>query len=190
MSLLSSLITRVTRSAQPAAATSNAGGLAFITDEGVIERSSGSAWETFGFARKDLTGMADATFVDLFTVTVPNVANAARITIELLGSLGAGGTVGAYEGSQAARLELVVTRTVGAATVATVATLTNTAAANVASGATATLAAQASAMTGATSATQTFTIQVKVTRGSGTSTNHKVSAHARLLGSAAGITIT
>lgn len=46
-SRLQDVILRGTRSAQPAAATLAAGTLYFVTDEGVIERNSGSAWETF-----------------------------------------------------------------------------------------------------------------------------------------------
>jgi len=192
---ISTVILRGTRAAQPTPVAApnanwNNGWIYAVTDEGVIERSSGSAWETFGAVRKDVTA-ADATFTDTFTVTVPNVANAARFSIEILAALGAGGSIGAFEGAAAARLEFVVTRTVGLATAIGTMTLTNNAAgANVVGGATATIAVQASALTGANSATQTFTVQVKVTRGSGTSTSHKVSAHARLLGSAAGITIT
>lgn len=44
---LSQVILRGTRSAQPAAATSNTGFLYFVTDEGVTERSSGTAWESY-----------------------------------------------------------------------------------------------------------------------------------------------
>lgn len=50
MSNLEDVIFRGTRAAQPAANTVAAGTLYFITDEGKIERSSGSAWETFSSA--------------------------------------------------------------------------------------------------------------------------------------------
>lgn len=46
MSRLYDWITRGTRAAQPAASASNKGMLYFVTDEHVLERSSGSAWES------------------------------------------------------------------------------------------------------------------------------------------------
>lgn len=45
MSILSSLIARGTRSAQPAASSAPAGSLYYVTDEALLERSTGSAWE-------------------------------------------------------------------------------------------------------------------------------------------------
>lgn len=47
MSRLFDWTARGLRSAQPAAALSNKGMLYFVTDEGVTERSSGSAWEAY-----------------------------------------------------------------------------------------------------------------------------------------------
>jgi hypothetical protein len=46
MSKLSDVILRGTRAAQPAATTISAGGLYFVTDELVLERSSGTVWES------------------------------------------------------------------------------------------------------------------------------------------------
>src|SRR5512134_570330 len=47
MSLFANAIQRGTRASQPAASAVVVGTLYFVTDEGVTERSSGSAWETF-----------------------------------------------------------------------------------------------------------------------------------------------
>lgn len=47
MAVLSSVIQRGTRAAQPAASAVSTGTLYFVTDEGLVERSSGSAWQTF-----------------------------------------------------------------------------------------------------------------------------------------------
>lgn len=47
MSLLSAVIGRGLRSAQPAAATVAAGYLYYVTDEYVTERSTGAAWESY-----------------------------------------------------------------------------------------------------------------------------------------------
>jgi hypothetical protein len=47
MALFSSLIQRGLRSAQPAASAVSIGTIYFSSDEGLIERSTGSAWESF-----------------------------------------------------------------------------------------------------------------------------------------------
>ena len=47
MSILSAVIARGTRAAQPAASSLPVGSLYFVTDEFVIERTSGSAWQAF-----------------------------------------------------------------------------------------------------------------------------------------------
>lgn len=44
---LEEVILRDTRTNQPAADASNNGWLYYVTDEGVLERSNGSAWETY-----------------------------------------------------------------------------------------------------------------------------------------------
>lgn len=48
MALLESVIQRGLRSAQPAASTVAVGALYGVTDEKVIERSNGTAWEAYG----------------------------------------------------------------------------------------------------------------------------------------------
>lgn len=50
MSLFSNAIRRGTRAAQPAANTVIVGTLYFVTDEGIIERSTGAAWESYSGA--------------------------------------------------------------------------------------------------------------------------------------------
>ena len=47
MALLSSVIQRGTRASQPAATTVSIGTLYYVTDEHVIERSTGSAWQSY-----------------------------------------------------------------------------------------------------------------------------------------------
>lgn len=47
---LEEVIIRSTRALQPAANTVPTGTLYFVTDETVIERSNGTAWETFSSA--------------------------------------------------------------------------------------------------------------------------------------------
>jgi hypothetical protein len=140
---------------------------------------------------KLITGLADATFTDLFTVTVPNAAQAAVVELTLLGSLGAGGAVGAFEASQGAFGLIAIVRTAGLATVAVAAALTSAAAAAVAGATTAAVAYQVSAITGANGATQAFTIQAKVTKGAGSSANHQILATAALTNNqGSGVTIS
>lgn len=143
------------------------------------------------YTTKTVTGLADATFTDLFTVTVPNAANSATIPLLLNGILGAGGTVGAGECTATAYGQLVVARTAGLATVASAVALSNAGTACVAGATTIALAYQVSSITGANGATQTFTIQGRVTKGAGSSANHVVLASASLLNwGASGITIS
>ena len=47
MSILSEVIKRGTRASQPAASSVPVGTLYFVTDESIIERSSGSAWQSY-----------------------------------------------------------------------------------------------------------------------------------------------
>lgn len=122
--------------------------------------------------QKSVTGIANATATDVLTVTIPNAAHSACLEVSLTGSLGAGGAIGANEASASIKYNVVITRTAGVATVATVSTAYGSAAAAVAGAATVTITAAASAMTGAVGATQTFTVQVTITRSGGSSTNH------------------
>lgn len=139
---------------------------------------------------KEVIGIADAAATTVATVTVPNTANSATISVILTASLGAGGAVGANEASATAYGQIVLTRTAGLATVATAVALSNTGSAAVAGAATITLAYSVTAMTGANSATQTFNIQVTITKGSGSSTNHTCLVEAALYNAnAAGVTI-
>lgn len=140
---------------------------------------------------KTVTGFTDTTAKDVFTVTVPNAAHAAIITLDLLGILGAGGSIGAGEATMVSHYQLVLARTAGVATVATLSSAIGGAAATVAGGSAITsVVATVSTMTGAVSATQTFTIKVAITRSGAGATNHVLDAVARLLNHAAsGVTI-
>lgn len=140
---------------------------------------------------KNTTAIADAAATTIFTVTIPNTANAATIGVTLTASLGAGGAVGAFEESLTGFGQIILTRTAGLATVASATALTNTGKVNVAGAdSTATLAYSVTAMSGANNATQTFNIQVTISHGGGSSTNHTCLAEAVLYNAnAAGVTI-
>lgn len=143
------------------------------------------------FLTKTVTGIADATATTVLTVTVPNAAEAAVIPVVLMTSIGAGGAVGAYECTGTGYGQIVVTRTSGLATVATAVALSNTGSSCVAGATTITTAYSVTSMTGANSATQTFNVQVTITKGGGSSANHQAIVQADLLNAvASGITVS
>lgn len=152
-------------------AAQGAAGWAWANGGGAAQQ--GGQNSTYELA-KTVTGIADNVATAVFTVTVPNAPHTATIALTLTASLGAGGAVGAFEANATAYGQIIVSRRTGLATVATAAALTSTASAAVAGAATITLAYALSGMTGGNGATQTFTINVTITRGSGTSTNHQV----------------
>ena len=127
--------------------------------------------------------MTDATFTDLATVTVPNAIHGAGVRCTLVGTLGDG------DSSSIVQFHGGISRITGAATKCTFGALI-TAGSTAGATANAAIAIQASAMTGAVGATQTFTIQGKVTRSAGSATAHVLLAQIDLLNNfASGITI-
>lgn len=154
-----------------------------------IGGAAGAA-NTVQVTSKVVTGIADATGTAVFTVTVPNSAQAAMIELNILASLGAGGAIGAFEASAEAIGAVIVARTAGVNAVATAATLTNTATAAVAGATTITLAYAVSAISGAVGAVNTFTINVTITKGGGASANHQAFVEATVLNAVgSGVTI-
>lgn len=140
---------------------------------------------------KAITGLADTTAVDFFTVTVPNAAHAAMIDIEVTGVLGAGGSIGAGEGSRVAKYQCILARTAGVNAVATLSAAIGGAEAHVAGGqAITSVVLTLSAIAGAVGASNTFTIKVAVTRSGAGATNHTAFATAKTTNqNAAGVTI-
>ena len=175
----------------------------YMTADGVmvVSNNAGSGFTSMQFGQsagvatsnriqKQITAMADNTFRDVFTVTVPNAANAATIRLLVSGTKGAGDAEGANGSTSSVEYIISVQRTAGvtttAATSATIGAVTTT----IAAGNAVTATAQCSAMTGAVGAQQTFTIQVKVARAAGASTNHSAFCVAELLNAnATGISI-
>lgn len=140
---------------------------------------------------KSVTAIADNVATDTITVTVPNAAHSASLKLTLKGSLGAGGAIGANEATGVISYDVAIARTAGVATVATVSTAYGSATASVAGASTITITAAASAMTGAVGATQTFTIQVTIAKGSGASDNHTCQVLAEIINAnATGVTIS
>lgn len=149
------------------------------------------AANTDAFLTKTVTGMTDAAATSVLTFSVPNSAHAAVIPVVIMSSLGAGGTVGAFECTGTAYGQIVVTRTAGVATVATAVALSNTGSACVAGATTIATAYAVTAMTGGVGVTQTFNMTVTITKGAGSSANHQVIVQADLLNAnASGITVS
>jgi hypothetical protein len=122
--------------------------------------------------QKNITGVVDNTFTDVFTVTVPNSQESASLLVVTMGALGAGGAVGAGEAVASEVKTLSVARVAGVAVVGNLSSAGLTSNAAVAGAATITLTTQLSAITGAVGAANTFTLQVRVTKGSGSSAAH------------------
>ena len=140
---------------------------------------------------KAISAVADATATAILTVTVPNANHQAVIPIVLMGTLGAGGAIGAGECSATLYGQIVLTRTAGVATVATATTAADTGSACVAGATTETLAYAVSTMTGAVTVAQTFTVNVTITKGGGASANHTAVIQADLLNAkSAGVTVS
>lgn len=139
---------------------------------------------------KSFTAIANNTATDVLTVTVPNAAHSGTVRVILSGSLGAGGAIGANEATGNISYDFAIARTAGVATVVTPSAAYGSSTSAVAGAATITITAAASAISGAVGATQTFTVQVTIARGSGSSTNHTCMMRAELLNSnATGITV-
>lgn len=139
---------------------------------------------------KAITAIADNVAKATFTVTIPNAAHSAGGEIVLVGSLGAGGAIGANEASGTVAYDFTITRTAGVNAVVTFSAAAASAIASVAGGAVMTITAAASAIAGAVGATNTFTVDVTIHAVTGASTNHTCLAYMKLLNAnASGITV-
>lgn len=140
---------------------------------------------------KAVAGIADNVATATFTITIPNAAHSASILIVPTCSLGAGGAIGAGEATGTISYNVSIARTAGVAAVGTTSTGYGSASSLVAGAATITTTGALSAVSGAVGATNTFTFNVTVARGSGSSTNHTCVMYARLMNAnATGITIS
>lgn len=154
-----------------------------------IYLDSGSAWQELHYRPrvfKELTGMADATGVQAFTIAVPNAADSIYIMFETMGRLGAGGDIGAHEGAGIISHRLVITRTPGVNAVATLTTTHTGSLATVAGGDTGTPALTVGSVGGAVDEVNTFAVNLTVTRGGGASANHVAICMAEILMSETG----
>jgi hypothetical protein len=140
---------------------------------------------------KVTTAIADNTATPVMTITIPNAAHAASILVRVVGSLGAGGAIGAFEASASNSYVVTIARTTGVNAVGTVSAVFGAAAANVAGAATVTSTCVLSAVSGAVGASNGFTVNATVTKSGGASTNHQCLVVAEVLNSqATGITLS
>lgn len=139
---------------------------------------------------KAVTAFTDAVAKATFTITIPNAAHSASLVVKLIGSLGAGGAIGANEATATNTYDIVLTRTAGVNAVATISAAYGAAAAAVAGAATVTCTAAMSAVTGAVGASNSFTVDVTITKSGGASANHTCLCYGQLMNAnATGITI-
>jgi len=161
-----------------------------ITDEYTVGGAPGDAGTVTTIVKK-ITGMTDATATDVLTVTIPNAAHAASIRVQVCGSLGAGGAVGANESTATNAYNISIARVAGVAAVRNQSSAFGPIAIQSAGAATLSAVMTTSGMTGAAGATQTFTIRVTVTKGSGSSDNHSAVVLAEVLNfNASGVTLS
>ena len=139
---------------------------------------------------KAISGISDAVATDILTVTIPNAAHSAGIRLKIVGSLGAGGVIGANEASVVAAYDIVAGKTAGQDLAHAISPVYGTAFCQISAGATITATCDFGATSGAVGATQTFPIRVTITKGSGSSNNHTCLVVAELMNAnATGVTI-
>lgn len=140
---------------------------------------------------KPVTAFTDNAAKAVLTFTVPNSAQSASFLVTVVGTLGAGGAIGANESTRSATYRVDITRTAGVNAVATISSVyTQAAAATVAGGADITTVAALSAISGAVGATNTFTVDATLTKASGASDNHTALVNLTLLNAnSSGITV-
>lgn len=181
-------------------------GVAIDTPMTVVRASGGAIYTaagrsvTFGGApaaaatvtrnRKATTAIANNTATTVATITVPNAAHSVAIVFTVVGSLGAGGAIGANEASASNSYVVTIARTAGVNAVGAISSAYGAAASAVAGAATVTSALTLAAVAGAVGATNTIDVQVTIVRSGGSSTNHTALVKWEILNAnAAGVTV-
>jgi hypothetical protein len=139
---------------------------------------------------KSVTAITDAALTAVLTITIPNAAHSASLLVRVTGSLGAGGAIGANEATATNSYIISLTRTAGVNATAAISAAFGAAATAVAGAATVTCTAAMSAVAGAVGASNTFTVNVTISRSAGSSTNHTCLVYAQLMNAnVTGVTI-
>lgn len=121
---------------------------------------------------KPVTAIANGVATTVATITIPNAAHSFAVRFTIVGSLGAGGAIGANEATATNTYVVAGSRTAGVNAVLAISSASGAATPNVAGGATITATLALAAVSGAVGATNTCAVQVTITAGSGSSTNH------------------
>jgi len=139
---------------------------------------------------KAVAAIADNVATTVLTITVPNSAQAATVRVTAIGSLGAGGAIGAYEASASNSYDITVVRTAGVNAVADISTAFGVNAAAVAGAATCTAALTVASVVGAVGASNSFPVQITVVKSGGASDLHTAVLVAEVLNAVgSGVTI-
>lgn len=150
----------------------------------------GSTAATATVGNKTLTAIANNVATAILTVTIPNGAHSASLCVKLKGSLGAAGAIGANEATESLNYDIDIARTAGVNAVAVIGTAYGgTTGAAVAGADQLAVTGTISAISGAVNASNTFTVNITVARGAGTSDNHTGFARFELINdNASGVT--
>ena len=139
---------------------------------------------------KTVTALADTVATNVLTITVPNVKANAMVRVTLLGSLGAGGAIGAGEAFGNVSYDFSIGRTAGVNATGLISSVYGSSKNAVAGAATITVAGALSSVSGAVGASNTFTVTCAITKSGGSSDNHVCVVSAEVLNAfASGITI-
>lgn len=140
---------------------------------------------------KSVAALADATASTILNVVIPNAAHSANVLVRVVGSLGAGGAIGANEASASNSYIVTVTRTAGVNAVAAISSAFASAASNVAGAATVTATVDLGSVSGAVGASNTIPIRVTITKSGGSSASHTCQVFAEVLNAnATGVTVS
>lgn len=139
---------------------------------------------------KAVASIADNTATAVLTATIPNAAHSGTLRVRLVGSLGAGGAIGANEATACVSYDFAIARTAGVNAVVVASAAYGIATASVAGASIITVTAAASAVSGAVGATNTFTVNITIAHTTGSSTNHTCMLIGEIINAnATGITI-
>ncbi len=140
---------------------------------------------------KVVTGIQDAAATAVLTLTVPNAANVSYLRVDVVGTLGAGGAIGAYEASCGGTFTVVTTRTVGVTVATGGSSLADSTGSVAVAGATSCTLARSLAITTSTAgATNVIEVRVTIAKGGGSSQNHRAVLNVRLINDLGGASAT
>lgn len=138
-----------------------------------VAPSTGGDENTIARHHKAVQGIGNNSATAILTITVPNADHGARVSVKITGALGSGGAVGSEEAVGTISYDIAIARKTGVNAAAGISTAYGSATAAVAGATTITVTAALSAVSGAVGAVNTFTVNVTIARGGGSSDNHR-----------------